>query len=47
MYYCFFCDQPADEHHEGSCRRCGRPVTKLMEEKRELTPVIVEEKSSF
>jgi hypothetical protein len=31
MYYCFHCDQPADEHREGSCRSCGMPVTPLVE----------------
>lgn len=32
-YYCFYCDQPADEHRDGSCRSCGRPVTRLVEKK--------------
>lgn len=28
-YFCFFCDTPADEHRNGSCRKCGRPLTQL------------------
>jgi hypothetical protein len=42
-YYCFYCDKPADEHREGSCRNCGRPVVALVENKKE--EILIERKA--